>query len=188
MKTSSFSTLLALVAVSGSEAFAHSGRSFVGSTTQQQLKLTNNPFLVRGGAQVQRKFGKHPISRYTSFSEMFASATASDKGSSSNLIQSVTSAPLTKAVLSSTFFVFTDMLIKNIFKAKGVSFPSSLAGCCLLAATLLASPFHEKLYRVLNPGAKLMQKFMMVFLVPNLIILPLCGGSYSAFEVSTQKQ
>lgn len=29
-----------------------------------------------------------------------------------------------------------------------------------------------------------MQKFMMVFLVPNLIILPLCGGNYSAFEMA----
>jgi len=76
------------------------------------------------------------------------------------------------------------LIIKAIFKTKGISFPSSLAGCCFLATTLLSTPFHETLYRVLSPGAKLMQKFMMIFLVPNLIILPLCGGAYSATEVA----
>eukprot|EP00533_Pseudo-nitzschia_delicatissima_P000955 CAMPEP_0116090290 /NCGR_PEP_ID=MMETSP0327-20121206/6885_1 /TAXON_ID=44447 /ORGANISM="Pseudo-nitzschia delicatissima, Strain B596" /LENGTH=526 /DNA_ID=CAMNT_0003581549 /DNA_START=193 /DNA_END=1773 /DNA_ORIENTATION=+ len=183
MKTSSFSTILAFLAVAGSsEAFAHSGRSLASPTRQQQLQLTNNPFLLRGGAQAQK--ARHPAFRYNYFAEMSASSAASEEGSSSNLLQTVASAPLTKAVLSSTLFVFTDMIIKNLFKAKGISFPSSLAGCCFLAATLLASPFHEKLYRILNPGAKLMQKFMMIFLVPNLIILPLCGGSYSAFEMA----
>ena len=189
MKTTFISTVVALLAVSGSEAFAHSGRSFVTSTTQQkqQIGLAKNPFLMRGGAQeAQKKAARHPVFRYTEVSASAAAteASASDDGSSSNLLQSVTSKPLTKAVLSSTLFIFTDMVIKNIFKTKGISFPSSLAGCCFLASTLLAAPFHEKLYRVLNPGAKLMQKFMMVFLVPNLIILPLCGGSYTAMEVS----
>lgn len=189
MKTTFISTVVALLAVSGSEAFAHSGRSFVTSTTQQkqQIGLAKNPFLMRGGAQeAQKKAARHPVFRYTEVSASTAAteASASDDGSSSNLLQSVTSKPLTKAVLSSTLFIFTDMVIKNIFKTKGISFPSSLAGCCFLASTLLAAPFHEKLYRVLNPGAKLMQKFMMVFLVPNLIILPLCGGSYTAMEMA----
>jgi len=179
MKAVSFSVFLALVAVSSAEAFAPSGRSVVASTTQQQ---NLSPFSVRGGAQANA-VKKQPTFRYTKFSASVArgGASASDDGS---ILQSVASAPLTKAVLSSTLFVFTDLIIKNIFKAKGISFPSSLAGCCFLAGTLLASPFHQKLYRILNPGAKLMQKFMMIFLVPNLIILPLCEGSYSALEMA----
>lgn len=182
MKAVSFSVFLSLIAVSGAEAFAPNGRSFVAPATQQ--KLNNNPFLVRGGAQQQllRKEQPKKTVRYTSLSASVGTSASDD--SSNNLLQDLASAPLTKAVLSSTLFVFTDMLIKNLFKAKGISFPSSLAGCCFLATTLLASPFHEKLYRILNPGAKLMQKFMMIFLVPNLVVLPLCGGNYSALEMA----
>lgn len=183
MKSTSFSIFFATIAVSHAEAFANTGRKFVSSTAQ--LQPINDPFSVRGGAQtfLKRKKSK---SRYTTFSEISASVAGGDSSSKdeTNILQSVASAPLTKAILSSTLFVFTDMLIKNLFKAKGISFPSSLGGCCFLAATLLAAPFHQKLYRILNPGAKLMQKFMMVFLVPNLIILPLCGGNYSALEMA----
>ena len=186
MKSTSFSIFFATIAVSHAEAFANTGRKFVSSTAQ--LQPINDPFSVRGGAQtfLKRKKSK---SRYTTFSEISASVAGGDSSSKdeTNILQSVASAPLTKAILSSTLFVFTDMLIKNLFKAKGISFPSSLGGCCFLAATLLAAPFHQKLYRILNPGAKLMQKFMMVFLVPNLIILPLCGGNYSALEVSKSR-
>ena len=91
--------------------------------------------------------------------------------------------PLTKAVASSSLFVMMDILIRLLFQRQGITFPSSLAGCCVLSLTLLSAPFHHGLYRLLAPGAKLMQKFMMIFLVPNLIVLPLCGGSYSVTEV-----
>mmetsp|Transcript_6269 Transcript_6269/g.13440 ORF Transcript_6269/g.13440 Transcript_6269/m.13440 type:complete len:528 (-) Transcript_6269:247-1830(-) len=183
MKVVSFSVLLSLIAVSGAEAFAPNERSFVAPATQTQQKqlLQNHSFLVRGGALRKQQPKKN--FRYTSVSASVGSTSASDDNNG-NLLQDLASAPLTKAVLSSTLFVFTDMLIKNLFKAKGISFPSSLAGCCFMAATLLAAPFHEKLYRILNPGAKLMQKFMMIFLVPNLVVLPLCGGNYSALEMA----
>ena len=182
MKAVSFSVFLSLIAVSGAEAFAPNERSFVAPATQtQQQQLQNHSFLARGGALRKQQPKKN--FRYTSVPASVGSTSASDDNNG-NLLQDLASAPLTKAVLSSTLFVFTDMLIKNLFKAKGISFPSSLAGCCVMAATLLASPFHEKLYRILNPGAKLMQKFMMIFLVPNLVVLPLCGGNYSALEVS----
>jgi len=184
MKAVSFSVFLSIIAVSGAEAFAPNGRAFVAPATQQTLEASN-PFLVRGGAQQQLKPKRN--FRYTTFSASVGTTASDDKGDT-NLLQSVASAQLTKAVLSSTLFVFTDMLIKNIFKAKAISFPSSLAGCCFLAATLLASPFHKKLYEILNPGAKLMQKFMMIFLVPNLIVLPLCGGNYSALEMARSRQ
>jgi hypothetical protein len=195
MKAASFSVFLAIVAVSRAEAFAPSRRSLGASTIQgQQQRLQSNPFLARGGAQSQQQqqqqqqSGKQPESKYITFSELSASvAPAESSNDQTNLLKNLSTAPLTKAMVSSTLFVFTDMIIKRLFRAKGISFPSSLAGCCFLATTLLASPFHESLYRVLNPGAKLMQKFMMIFLVPNLILLPLCGASYSALEVSKRK-
>ena len=188
---------LFLVAVSASEAFVTTtGRggartSFVVPKSQQQPGVTNqnNLFFVRGGARYESTTRPTDSSSSSSSSEVSASVVrggGSDAAvtNNNNIVQSVTSNPLTKAIFSSTLFVFTDLIIKAIFKTKGISFPSSLAGCCFLATTLLSTPFHETLYRVLSPGAKLMQKFMMIFLVPNLIILPLCGGAYSATEVS----
>jgi len=184
MKTTSLSLFLSFVALSGTKAFVPSGRSFVENVSRSQQPPANNPFFARGGAQERLV---KPAARYTFFSEISASLSNGDASASEgggNIFQNVASAPLTKAILSSTIFVFTDLLIKRLFNANGISFPSSLAGCCFTAAALLASPFHERLYRILNPGAKLMQKFMMIFLVPNLVVLPLCEGSYSALEVS----
>ena len=186
---------LFLVAVSASEAFVTTtGRgartSFVVPKSQQQqpgVTNQNNLFFVRGGARYEST--TRPTDSSSSSSSEVSASVVRGGGSdavvtNNNIVQSVTSNPLTKAIFSSTLFVFTDLIIKAIFKTKGISFPSSLAGCCFLATTLLSTPFHETLYRVLSPGAKLMQKFMMIFLVPNLIILPLCGGAYSATEVS----
>ena len=183
---------LFLVAVSASEAFVTTtGRgartSFV-VPKQQQPGVTNqnNLFFVRGGARYESTTRPTDSSSSSEVSASVVRGGGSDAAvtTNNNIVQSVTSNPLTKAIFSSTLFVFTDLIIKAIFKTKGISFPSSLAGCCFLATTLLSTPFHETLYRVLSPGAKLMQKFMMIFLVPNLIILPLCGGAYSATEVS----
>ena len=185
---------LFLVAVSASEAFVTTtGRggartSFVVPKSQQPgVTNQNNLFFVRGGARYEST--TRPTDSSSSSSSEVSASVVRGGGSdaavtNNNIVQSVTSNPLTKAIFSSTLFVFTDLIIKAIFKTKGISFPSSLAGCCFLATTLLSTPFHETLYRVLSPGAKLMQKFMMIFLVPNLIILPLCGGAYSATEVS----
>jgi len=197
----SFSLFVSSIAVSSSasDAFASNGRTRTalsfGVPTKHHLSRSqhttidinssrtnrNNLSFVRGGA-------RYESTATDSSSEVSASVVRGGSLESgnekTNIVQSLASKPLTKAMLSSTLFVLTDMIIKTIFKAKSISFPSSLAGCCFLAATLLTTPFHETLYRVLNPGAKLMQKFMMIFLVPNLIILPLCGGSYSVMEMS----
>jgi hypothetical protein len=91
--------------------------------------------------------------------------------------------PLGQAIASSAIFVVLDVFIKNVFRLRGVHFPSSLAGCTGLAVTLLVSPYHRSMYAVLSPGARLLQKFLMVFLVPNLIVLPLCDGCGSITEV-----
>lgn len=122
---------------------------------------------------------------------LIPTATTSTAASSSNpLAKALLQQPslLVKALASSTLFIFSDILIKQIFKAKGIGFPSSLAGCCAMAATLLVNPFHASMYQVLAPGAKLLQKFLMVFLVPNLIVLPMCDGCGSVTDVSPIQQ
>lgn len=91
--------------------------------------------------------------------------------------------PMVQSLSSVILFICIDVTVKSIFRARQVAFPSSLAGCCAMAATLLVNPYHDRMYKVLSPGAKLLQKFLMVFLVPNLIVLPLCGGCGSVAEV-----
>mmetsp|Transcript_12605 Transcript_12605/g.20306 ORF Transcript_12605/g.20306 Transcript_12605/m.20306 type:complete len:538 (+) Transcript_12605:104-1717(+) len=117
----------------------------------------------------------------TAASHLYPSATATTTAATPRALPKPS--PLVQAILSSSLFVFADIAIKNIFRVKGIAFPSSLAGCCAMAATLLVNPFHESMYKVLSPGAKLLQKFLMVFLVPNLIVLPLCDGCGSVTEV-----
>lgn len=186
-------SFLSLITVSGSEAFAPTGgpisQSLVRTTEQnhrhkfEPKKLSNgngnNLFFVRGGARYESTATESSVRGGGG-----VSSNSSNNKTTKEIVQSFVEKPLTKALLSSSLFVFTDMTIKAVFKMRGISFPSSLAGCCFLAMTLLSAPFHQSLYKVLNPGAKLMQKFMMIFLVPNLIVLPLCGGSYSMAEMA----
>lgn len=115
--------------------------------------------------------------------------TSSHGQSPSSLIQNgvtavTRSSPLIRAVASATIFVVMNTGLQQLFLTKAIAFPSSLAGCMALAIGLLSSPNHRQIYKVLAPGSKLLQKFLMVFLVPNLIVLPLCDGCGSVTEVS----
>mmetsp|Transcript_10761 Transcript_10761/g.25641 ORF Transcript_10761/g.25641 Transcript_10761/m.25641 type:complete len:565 (+) Transcript_10761:201-1895(+) len=99
-------------------------------------------------------------------------------------LQNIAQKPLVQAVASSSLFVMMNMIIQQFFRSQSITFPSSLAGCMALATSLLVTPNHASIYKVLSPGAKLLQKFLMVFLVPNLIVLPLCDGCGSITEVA----
>ena len=89
-----------------------------------------------------------------------------------------------KTVISTCALLMLDFAFKRILKASGLSFPSSLAGMGVLFATLLMAPFGEGLYQLLQPGSNLMAKWLQVFLVPNLVILPLAPSLGSTMEVS----
>jgi hypothetical protein len=109
---------------------------------------------------------------------------AGDSTMAVSLVQNILSNSLVRSIASATIFVLIERIIKILFSAKHITFPSSLAGCCIMAITLLVTPFHARMYTLLNPGAKFLQRFLMIFLVPNLIVLPLCGGCGSITEVS----
>ena len=124
----------------------------------------------------------------SSSSQMSPSAGVSSTKSAGPIIiqqklQKIAQKPLVQAVASSSLFVMMNMIIQQFFKSQSITFPSSLAGCMALATSLLVTPNHASIYKVLAPGAKLLQKFLMVFLVPNLIVLPLCDGCGSITEV-----
>lgn len=117
----------------------------------------------------------------SSMSQLPPSTALPSQSSFQNLAQT----PIVQAMSSATLFVMINMIIQQCFHRTGIMFPSSLAGCMVLATSLLATPNHTQVYNILSPGAKLLQKFLMVFLVPNLIVLPLCDGCGSITEVRT---
>lgn len=167
-----FSFFSWIISVTGSEAFVqtiHSHPSFV---------RTPSPSVAAAA------FSSAAGGRSSAAVVLRGGATSTTAVTLKERAVTVLGKPLTKAVASSSLFVMTDIVIKLLFQRQGITFPSSLAGCCVLSLTLLSAPFHHGLYRLLAPGAKLMQKFMMIFLVPNLIVLPLCGGSYSVTEMA----
>lgn len=107
-------------------------------------------------------------------------------------LQTATAAPsnvppkpiLQKPLLSASALVILDIAFRRLFQTLSIDFPSSLAGCGFLLASLLTLPFGEKLYESLSPGSTLLAKWLPVFFVPSLITLPLEGGLGSAIEVS----
>jgi len=87
-----------------------------------------------------------------------------------------------KAILSVGLWCTLDIAFKKLFVALGIAgkFPSSLAGCGVVLAALLAIPKasskESRLHRSLSPGATLLAKWLPVFFVPSLVTLPLAGS------------
>ncbi|KAL7547725.1 hypothetical protein ACHAWF_011009, partial [Thalassiosira exigua] len=92
-----------------------------------------------------------------------------------------------RTALAATALVVLDVQFRSLFRRYSVPFPSSLAGCgALFASMLLLDAFGgrgEGLYRALNPGATALAKWLPVFFVPSLIALPLASGLGDAREV-----
>jgi adenylate kinase len=84
--------------------------------------------------------------------------------------------------LSLAAFIALDAALRRLFLARGLAFPSSLAGMLGLFALLLATgagttAARPLLYRVLKPGTDLLTRWLAVFFVPTLVLLPLSAGS-----------
>jgi hypothetical protein len=91
------------------------------------------------------------------------------------------------SLFSAFLLVLLDVAFRRGFRHYAIDFPSSLAGCGALLATLLIAPpkLASRLYDTLAPGSKLLAKWLSVFFVPSLITLPLLTeGAGSATEVS----
>jgi hypothetical protein len=117
---------------------------------------------------------------YDTFDPSFSAVAAVIKLPNAN-----TASPTTQqTIVSTAMLVMLNFMFSRILKSFGFSFPSSLAGMGFLFATFLVVPGGETVYQVLKPGANLMAKWLQVFLVPNLVILPLAAGLGSTMEVS----
>ncbi|KAL7458337.1 hypothetical protein ACHAWC_010498 [Mediolabrus comicus] len=119
---------------------------------------------------------KHESSSKTQLSAS-SSATTPVKGNSGSSRQ--------KTILATAILIFLDVQFRTLFTKYSIPFPSSLAGCGSLFATMIAikKEWGEAIYNNLNPGATLFAKWLPVFFVPALITLPLAGSLGNSLEI-----
>lgn len=96
---------------------------------------------------------------------------------------------VTNALLGAVVMALIEKGVKELFKTTGVKFPSQLAGCLILFASLLVgemiSPsLARSIFDALSPGAALLAKWLPVFFVPALVMLPLAPSIGNSWEVS----
>jgi hypothetical protein len=121
------------------------------------------------------------IKRYST-----AKATTEASGPSTT---TTTTATTTTTLLSASLLIGLDIVFRRILQMASISFPSSLAGCGALFATMLLVPTgkgkggESSLFQALTPGAALLAKWLPVFFVPSLVTLPLASGFGSFAEV-----
>jgi len=95
---------------------------------------------------------------------------------------------LLNAVLGSTVMALIEKAVKEVFKVANIKFPSQLGACLVLFAfLLLAELVNPKLansvFGALSPGAALLAKWLPVFFVPGLAMLPLAPSVGDTSEV-----
>lgn len=92
----------------------------------------------------------------------------------------------TKSIVSAAAFCVLDVAFRRGFLKANVSFPSSLGGCGILLALLLALPRKTagKAFSALKPGADVLAKWLPVFFVPSLVTLPLADSLGSSAELA----
>jgi putative effector of murein hydrolase/putative effector of murein hydrolase LrgA (UPF0299 family) len=185
MKVANFKLVVFLNYVAFTDAFSSPGRT--------QRIVSHSPLGLRTSLQF-----KSPVTTsaaalgYESSSLKFpqksstqcnASAVSTSNGSSpsaakTNII----------TVASTALLITLDVSFRKLLKSLSISFPSSLAGCGALFATLLAAftikeEWGDGLYEVLKPGAGLLAKWLPVFFVPSLVTLPLAQSLGSGLEI-----
>ena len=95
---------------------------------------------------------------------------------------------LDDAVTGTVVLTLIERIINKIFVNYGVKFPAQLGGCGLLFAFLVVSNavvpgLGDSLFNYLTPATTLLTKWLPVFFVPGLAMLPLAPSVGSPFEV-----
>lgn len=95
---------------------------------------------------------------------------------------------LARTVVSTLLIIAIDVGFRRYFKQSNIAFPSSLAACGALFATMIMvhvilPGVGESIYGLLDPGANALTKFLPVFFVPSLVLLPLAEPLESYMEV-----
>jgi len=95
---------------------------------------------------------------------------------------------LTNAFAGVAAMALIEKGVKEFFKASDIKFPAQLAGCLFLFALLLITDsvmpdLANSIFAALTPGAGLLAKWLPVFFVPALAMLPLAPPVGNSFEV-----
>lgn len=108
-------------------------------------------------------------------------ATLSRGGAKKAVIKNpdVPSFPELKGVVALTLM---EVALRRFFQARSIRFPGQLAGCMALFLFLLLTK-GDTVAQKLTPGAGLLAKWMGVFFVPGLAMLPLAPSVGGPFEV-----
>ena len=86
-------------------------------------------------------------------------------------------------------FLVLDHLFRVLFKKYGIAFPSQLGGCCILFTMMLLMNVVVKgsgdaVFQYLSPGSGLLARWIAVFFVPGVAMLPNAPSMGNAVEVS----
>ena len=95
---------------------------------------------------------------------------------------------LANAFAGSLVMALIEKGVKEFFKAADIKFPAQLAACLFLFAFLLTTEIvmpdlANSIFAALTPGAALLAKWLPVFFVPALAMLPLSPPIGNSFEV-----
>ena len=135
--------------------------------------------LPKGGAVMKRT-----TTTKSSSSCLRATTTPSDSSSESVAPPNSNNKSLLRTIFSTYSFILLDYGFRQLFSFFKVPFPASLGACAIVFTTLLfVSPKSLLLYQTLQPGAMFLSKWLPVFFVPSLILLPLADsvGAVSEF-------
>lgn len=165
-----FNFLLSCIIFAGSTAFVPTAciSKGVEKRTFAAPLPASNPFLFRGRSV---SFSREKIIRKDATSVVEKASSESSAEGPSPIV----------AIIN--FFAINE-LVKILFAKYAITFPSPLAGCGALLAAFLILPSGSQLYDQFAPGAKVLAKWLPVFFVPSLILLPLAEGAGSPVEVS----
>lgn len=92
------------------------------------------------------------------------------------------------ALTGAVIMTLVERVTNRVLKSQGISFPSQLGGCIVLLFFMLAAEFispglGDSIFSSLSPGSALLAKWLPVFFVPGLAMLPLAPSVGSGFEV-----
>jgi hypothetical protein len=94
-----------------------------------------------------------------------------------------------KAIVGAGSLLIMDTIVRKAFRANKIGFPAQLGGCIILFVTMVLSEaifpgIGDSVFHSLTPGAALLTKWLPVFFVPGLAMLPLAPSIGTTRDVS----
>ena len=99
-------------------------------------------------------------------------------GAAAAVVKAKGDAPTSQEVTGVVTLILIEMAFRKLFQQFGIRFPAQLAGCVALFTVMILAQAAtgsagDKICAALSPGSALLAKWMGVFFVPGLTMLPL---------------